>query len=215
MMGDIHHYADVPETLHSIIEGYRDIKPTSDMTLEQAKSFVHELFKQNDMHYVPYPERMSHVPAQESKLGVWEGARGESKFIPNEETLAARNAREKLAEYGKDGIEYHDAEPDFSECSEATVQIDDMTEYRDDNFDQADEKCADLWNSEKKDGRTDWVADDVTTWRGEHHCSWHERCDTKTMDLVPQEIHGFFIHSGGVAECKARDSGTIGGDYDA
>lgn len=45
-------------------------------------------------------------------------------------------------------------------------------------------------------------------------CSWHERCDTKTMDLVPYDIHSYCKHLGGVSECKARDSVNDGGGFD-
>ncbi len=69
--------------------------------------------------------------------------------------------KKKLAEYGKDGIEYKNLEPDFSEVSEGTVKIDNMTEHRDDyydengelqpgNFSQADAKLAEKWNEQQK-----------------------------------------------------------------
>lgn len=74
--------------------------------------------------------------------------------------------------------------------------------------------CAEQWNIEKKDGRIDWDAADVRDWRRENNCSWHECCDTRTMMLVPTEIHGYFRHSGGVAECKARDNADVGGGFD-
>ena len=54
---------------------------------------------------------------------------------------------------------------------------------------------------------------EVREYRRESKLSWHERCDMKTMDLVHQDIHTFFSHSGGVAECKARDNAK-GGDFD-
>ena len=129
--------------------------------------------------------------------------------------------------YGKDGIEYKNLEPDFSEVSEGTVKIDNMTEHRDDyydengelqpgNFSQADAKLAEKWNEQQKDGRTDWTDEDVYEWRHDpaHQCSWHERCDTKTMDLVPYDIHSYCKHLGGVSECKARDSVNDGGGFD-
>ena len=57
---------------------------------------------------------------------------------------------------------------------------------------------------------------DVYEWRHDpaHQCSWHERCDTKTMDLVPYDIHSYCKHLGGVSECKARDSVNDGGGFD-
>lgn len=62
----------------------------------------------------------------------------------------------------------------------------------------------------KKDGRTDWTEKEVDKWRHnpEHHCIWHETSDAKTMNLVPEEIHKFFTHAGGVVMCKIRDGGN-------
>ena len=132
---------------------------------------------------------------------------------------------DKLNEKGMDGIEYKNAEPDFSKCAEATVRIDDMTQNRDDyigadgtikqgNFTQADIKCSEKWNAEARDGKSDWTARDVYNWRHENKCSWHERCDTRTMDLVPFEIHSHCKHLGGVSECKVRDAVNVGGEFD-
>ncbi len=178
--------------------------------------------------YTSYADRLNQTPREDDDRGHYEGERGESTYIPSDSTEAGEKAIEKLAEYGLDGIEYINAEPDFSECAEATVKVGHMTQNRQDcvdengqytygNFSQADMKCAEQWNAEGKDGRSDWAARDVSDYRKENHLSWHERCDTETMDLVPQEIHSYFTHSGGVAECKARDAKeqTIGGEFDA
>jgi hypothetical protein len=79
------------------------------------------------------------------------------------------------------------------------------------NFTQADIECAEMWNATEKDGKADWTARDVNNWRTENKYTWHECCDTKTMQLVSRDIHGFFSHSGGVHECKIRDNYTGGG----
>ena len=80
------------------------------------------------------------------------------------------------------------------------------------NFRQADIKCADIWNSQKRDGRIDWTPQDIKEWRRENHYSWHERIDMKTMDLVHRDIHEECKHYGGVAECKRREG--FGGIFD-
>ena len=216
---------DTNETKTSDMPFFQDIKPQTGMKLNEAKSFMDNLFSQPDLFYRGYDERLSNTPAENSELGEWEGERGESKFLPSETTERGAAAKEKLDQYELDGIEYRNAEPDFSKCSEATVQIDNMTENRADyiddngkyqkgNFSQADLRCAEQWNAEEKDGRNDWTDEKVKQYRQNNKLSWHERCDTQTMDLVSQDIHGFFIHSGGVAECKARDNNIIGGDFD-
>lgn len=229
---------DIPKT-HEVQEktdvkkfeksDFTEIKPKESLSISDARSFFDGLFQ--EMHhkekdyYTSYEERIKYTPKEDSDLGSWEGERGESKFVPNEENEAGAAAKEKLSEYGMDGVEYESAEPDFSKCSEAEVEIDNMTEnrenyvdengeYQQGNFTQADAKCAELWNSIKRDGKDDWTAADVRDWRRENQYSWHECCDMSTMQLVSRDIHGFFKHSGGVAECKVRDNTNTGGEFD-
>lgn len=81
-----------------------------------------------------YETRSSNIPV-DGVRGKWEGERGESKYVPSDETDEGKAAKEKLAEKDQDGVEYNYAEPDFSESAEATVEIDNMTEHRDDYID--------------------------------------------------------------------------------
>lgn len=227
--------SEVNETKAPETENYRNIQPENGMTVSEAKDFWTQEFSAEPVEntdsefggkYNSYEKRLGCVPA-DGENGKFEGERGNSKFIPSDENERGVACKEKLAEYGKDGIEFKNLEPDFSEISEGTVKIDNMTEHRDDyydgndelqsgNFSQADAKLAEQWNEQKKDGRTDWTDEDVYEWRHDpvHHCSWHERCDTKTMDLVPYDIHSFCKHLGGVSECKARDFVNDGGEFD-
>lgn len=171
----------------------------------------------NDVEESEYPstykERLDRTPSEKSDRGEWTGERGESTFIPSDEKM-----RQLLAQYGLEGITYKDGIPDFSECSECTVEIDNMTDKRygeGGNFAQCDEKCAEQWNKEGRDGKTDWTARDVKEWREENGYTWHERNDMKTCDLVPTEINDYFGHLGGVAECKKQDAAqNAGGDFD-
>lgn len=173
-----------------------------------------------DTYYTTYNERLERTPQNECDYGMWTGERGESKFIP-----AKEETRASLKEYNLDGIEYKDANPDFSVCSEIDVEID-MTQYRQStidksggkrivgNFEKADAKCAEQWNEIEKDGKSDWTARDVSEWRGENKYTWHECSDRKTCNLVPRSIHEECKHSGGVAECKRRDMINAGGGFD-
>lgn len=225
---------EIAEVQKPQIEGFRNIQPEKGMTLNKAKAFWDKLFSKEDVmdegefggKYNSEEKRLGFVPL-DGVRGHFEGERGDSKFIPFGDTEVGRACIDKLKEYGQDGIEYKNLEPDFSKVSEGTVQIDNMTEHRLDyidengnqkegNFSQADKKCAELWNEQKKDGRTDWTEEAVYEWRHdlEHYCSWHERCDTKTMDLVPYEIHSYCKHLGGVSECMARDGINDGGGFD-
>lgn len=216
---------DIDEIKKPEPEGFKEIKPEKSTSTSDIGDFWEKEFNNEADYYNSYEKRLGCTPVEGSELGSWEGERGESKFIPNENTVEGEAALNKLTEKGLDGIEYKNAEPDFSECAEAIVKIDDMTQHRDDyynkngelqqgNFTQADIKCAEKWSAEAKDGKSDWTAREVNDWRHEHKCSWHERCDTRTMDLVPFEIHSHCKHLGGVSECKARDSVDIGGIFD-
>lgn len=163
-----------------------------------------------------YKERMDRTPT-EGERGYWEGKRGESKYIPSTETENGAKAASKLAEYGMDGIEYQDAIPDFSECAEESVEID-MTDKRygpEGNFAKADAKCAEKWNAERKDGKTDWTPQDVADYRSANRMTWHECPDRKTCQMVSLDIHEYFGHTGGVLECKKAIIEDIGGVFDA
>ena len=160
-------------------------------------------------YYSTYEERMKQTPREDSDRGEWTEERGESDFIPNDEEV-----KDILGKHDKEGVTYRDAIPDFSEVAESMVEIDDMTENRADNFRQCDEKCAEQWNKEKRDGRTDWSPRDVKEWRQENGYSWHERNDMKTCDLVPTKVNDYFGHLGGVSECRKRDAENGGSDFD-
>ena len=160
-----------------------------------------------------YKERMDRTPA-EGERGTWEGKRGESKYIPANDTESGAKATEKLAEYGMDGVEYKNQFPDFFNCSEADVEIE-MTDTRYINFMNADIECAKKWNQEGRDGRTDWTLRDISEYRTNNRLSWHECEDRKTCRLVSQDIHDYFRHSGGVSECKNAIVEEVGGVFDA
>lgn len=160
-----------------------------------------------------YKERVDRTPSENSDRGEWTGDRGESTYIPSDTEM-----RNLLAKFGLVGIEYRNGIPDFSKCSACTIEIDHMSEKRygeDGNFAQCDEKCAEQWNKEGKNGKTDWTDRDVKKWREENGYSWHERNDMKICDLVPTKVNDYFGHLGGAAECKKRDAAqNNGGDFD-
>ena len=225
-MDELHKKPETTDIKSPEIDNFKAIKPESDMTVNEARSFtdglLDDLREQNDGYHTTYEDRLKYTPTEER--ASWKDKRGESVCIPNSENPDGKVAKDKLAEYKLAGIDYKNAEPDFSDCCGSEVKIDNMSENRDNyydkngsgqpgNFSQADIKCAEKWNAENKDGKNDWTPRGVVDRRKDNTCSWHECCDTKTMQLVPREIHSFFTHSGGVAECKARDN-NIGGGYD-
>ena len=173
-----------------------------------------------------YNERLDQTCVSDDPvIGRYEGERGESKFIPSSRNAEGIVVIGILKQYGLDGINYINAEPDFEVCSEAVVKIKAMTENRYDylnvdgmpsqgNFTQADIECANLWNEQKRDGKSDWNAIDVREYRKSHGLTWHEKCDAETMVLVRGEINKYFKHSGGCSECRKRDLDLTGGIFD-
>ena len=153
---------------------------------------------------------------QEGDRGSYDGKKGDSVFVPNENyeggPPSGKEVKEVLDKKEIEGIEYKNGEPDFSKIAEATVEIDEMSEYRygpDGNFSKADQALADKWNAEKHDERNDWTAREIKNYRLENNLVWHERQDCKHMDLVDRTIHGYFTHIGGVAVCKARNNSEV------
>lgn len=146
------------------------------------------------------------------RSGSWEGTNGESgekgnsTWKPNPEDVPShanedgRTWGEIMDEYGIDGIPFNDGEPDFSEVSKGTVEIDDFSTERfgaGGNFDQADEKLAEQRGCTKEE---------VQAWRAENNYTWHEKQDCKTMQKVPREIHHNVPHTGGISILKSQQS---------
>ena len=200
------------EKMISEINGYKEIKPEEGMTFREAQKFWDAFFSSEivkNAFFSNYEERLKQTPKDDGERGRWEGERGESKFIPSDPEI-----KKIIEKYGLDGIIYKDGIPDFSKVSESTVEIDKMSENRAENFKKCDEKCAEQWNKEAREGKTDWTARDVAKWRRDNGYSWHDRNDMKTCDLIPTKINDYFGHLGGVSECKKRDSSSDGGDFD-
>jgi hypothetical protein len=137
--------------------------------------------------------------------GEWSGEPGNSDWKPDPNvepgdrhgTNPEHKAWEQIMdEYGFDSIPFKDGEPDFSEVSKGEVEIDDFSDDRDSNFDQADEKLAE---------QRECTPEEVAKWRGENKYTWHECKDCKTMQKVPTEVHGNISHSGGISETKSRN----------
>ncbi len=139
--------------------------------------------------------------------GEWSGDVGNSIWNPNREDIPKNKNYSNLEgktwgeiqdEYKIEGVRFKDGEPDFSEISRGTVEIDNFTDERyglGGNFDQADCKLAESKECERED---------VQTWRRENNYTWHERSDCRTMDKVPREVHGNIPHSGGISEIRNK-----------
>ena len=214
-VGDLSEVESLPDKVDLVFE--EDLQSSTINELKQNFSGENGSTAENDSgnesdYPSSYKERIDRTPRENSDRGEWTGERGESVFIPSDEEM-----QKLLAQFGLDGIEYKDGIPDFSKCSACTVEIDNMSENRygkDGNFAQCDSKCAEQWNKEGRDGKTDWTARDVKEWREANGYSWHERNDMKTCDLIPTEINDYFGHLGGVAECKKCNADQYGGGDD-
>lgn len=138
--------------------------------------------------------------------GKWDGERGNSNwypdpdFIPGKANPEGKTWNEILAKYGVDHIPFKDGEPDFSEISKGTVEIEPFSDSRTDNFDKADIELA------KQKGCT---PEEVAKWRKENAYTWHECKDMKTMQKVPSEVHNNITHSGGISEAKKGNGDNI------
>ena len=140
--------------------------------------------------------------------GEWLGEPGNSMWKPDRDIEPGdRNGTnpehrawgEILDKYGIDGIPFKDGAPDFSETSRGFVQIEDFSDDRSSNFDQADEKMAE---------QRGCTPEEVAKWRKENGYTWHELKDCATMMKVPTEVHGNIPHSGGVSEYKSQHLST-------
>lgn len=139
--------------------------------------------------------------------GHWEGEKGNSKWKPEPGEIPKnlqvnpeqKNNKEILNQLGIDGIPFKDGYPNFSEISKGNVEIDNFTDDRSSNFDQADEKLAE---------KRGCLPEDVEQWRKEHGYTWHEMEDMRTMQKVPSIVHGTVPHEGGIAAYKKNK--TVG-----
>lgn len=137
--------------------------------------------------------------------GNWEGERGNSRWIPDRTYIPPHEGRanyknpdnltwgEILDKYSIDKISFNDGEPDFSDVKKGTVKIEVFSTSRDDNFDRADIELA------KQKGCS---PEEVTKWRKDNNCTWHECKNMTTMEKVPHEIHANISHSGGISKLK-------------
>lgn len=132
--------------------------------------------------------------------GAWEGARGNSKWVPESSYVPQKANPEGMSWseimelFGIDGIDFKNGEPTFDKISKGDVIIEGFSENRDDNFDQADIELAEQRGCSPQE---------VKNWRKENRYTWHECKDMETMQKVPSVIHSNVSHRGGVSYAKA------------
>lgn len=185
---------------------YKKIQPETAITKQDCQKFWNEKIKQ-EMASVEHKKMMAGL--ERGTLlprngGTWSGEVGNSKWIPDKAVIPGdrngTNPEHKkwgqiLEKYGIDSVEFKKGYPDFSEIARETVEIDDFTDDRSINFDQADEEMAEKRNC---------TPEEIAKWRAEQKYTWHECSDCRTMQLVPTEIHGNISHSGGISKYKSN-----------
>lgn len=150
-------------------------------------------------------DNMKNCPIDDNN-GHWDDERGNSNwypdpdFIPGKANPEGRTWKGILDKYGIDYIPFKDGEPDLSEISKGTVEIEPFSDSRTDNFDKADIELA------KQKGCT---PEEVAKWRKEKGYTWHESKDMKTMQKVPSEVHNNIPHSGGISEAKKGNGDNV------
>lgn len=169
-----------------------------------------DIMEDQDIEDVDNTERVSGCPI-DGHGGHWDGVRGNSTWYPDRDEIP-KNPKTNpegltwgqiLDKYGIEGILFKDGEPDFSEVSKGTVEIDNFSENRygkGGNFDQACEKLAEQRGCTKEE---------VKAWMKENKYTWHEKSDCKTMQKVPTEVHGNIRHEGGISEIKSKQSESV------
>ena len=144
-------------------------------------------------------ERIKKTPKNNPQRGYWINERGLSMYIP---VSSQTEIITLLKEFDLIGINYIKAMPDFSKCLFATVYLEYMSILRYKNFSECDRLCAEHWSSINYLNCSTWTRSKVRKYRKSHSLSWHERNDRITCDLVPTKINAFFLHLGGISECK-------------
>lgn len=138
--------------------------------------------------------------------GRWDGERGNSNwypdpdFVPGKANPEGKTWSEILNKYSIDHIPFRDGEPDFSGISKGTVEIEQFSDSRTDNFDKADIELA---------KQKVCTPEEVAKWRKDNGYTWHECKDMKTMQKVPSEVHNNITHSGGISEAKKVSGDNI------
>lgn len=143
--------------------------------------------------------RIKRTPKNNPLRGYWTGERGNSTYVPtnNQDEII-----KILNQYNTHGIKYQQGIIDLNPCSIATVSLEKMYITRYKNFKNCDMLCADLWNYSNFLNKHDWTHTKVKHYRKQYFYSWHECNDCVHCELVPTKINAFFLHFGGIAECK-------------
>lgn len=192
------------------VSSYKDLMPNLNESLKSSSQSFEDADKPLNNNKETKEGNDAKGCPLEGHGGTWSGERGNSEWYPDRNHIPENPKTnpdglswgEILDKYEIDSILFKDGEPDFSEVSKGTVEIEDFSSNRygkGGNFDQATEKLAEQRGCTKEE---------VKAWMKENGYTWHERSDCKTMEKVPTEVHGNVRHSGGVSEAKAKEQSS-------
>ena len=146
--------------------------------------------------------RATRMPADDSKLGKWQGARGDSGFLPHD--AAARRVTNGKAVQFKHG--YPDFGPyvhylDERRTKKCEVKEPKLRGEQDSDVRLADAALATKYNETFKSKAQ------VEKLRDGQKLSWHHNEDRCTMELVPRALHEKVPHEGGASKIRKHGGG--------
>ena len=219
-MGEINGRNEIREiptpkpTEANISEADADKKLEKLFKFDGCKDYQKPDLEPNQTYYF-HGERYDRIPKSH---GEWKGREGDSRFVPapndippekrgntitNEGNLTNKQIAEKYGVNPKEGYLYEKGDLNLDDVSKGTVEIEGMSENRytkhgqEGNFEKADRKLAE---------QRGCSPDEIAKWRAENNYTYHERQDCRTMQKVPNEIHGNLPHRGGVSVIKERNN---------
>ena len=148
--------------------------------------------------------RATRMPADDSKLGKWQGARGDSGFLPHD--AAARRVTNGKAVQFKHGypdfgpyVHYLDARR-TKKCEVKEAKL------RGENDADADLADASLARKFKETFKNKAQVEKLRKTNGSE-LSWHHNEDRCTMELVPFALHRRVPHEGGASKIRKQGGG--------
>lgn len=206
--------AAVESSVNNLLNVARQFRETAITTSNTSKSGIENCLAAIDAYetvnlaatnssadriFSSYEQRFNETPKDTAR---WEsGVRGEGLC-----TTTSSEANDVLAAYGRRGVVYLDAIPDFSPFAVYTVEVGHMPSNRENENTEfggtiGSYKRADIELAKQ----LGWSICEVSAFRCNHipKLTWHECNDMLTMQLIPTVINNSFGHYGGIAEAAA------------
>ena len=162
-----------------------------------------DLWDWADKLYTSMAERLYLVSLTDAEFT---GTEKDFLMKPNLDSPKGREALRRMQEFGVNEIRCVKGVVDFSTVSAAQTTIEGMTSDLDKNKRLGFKAFAEQFNNERPlPNGEHWDEAKVKEFAQENELEFHECSDMRTVQLVPREIHRYFKHYGGRAECRIRD----------